>query len=152
VYQVTSRRLQKLQEEIKANAELDDRRGKNSNRPYATPSTIKDTIRVHINALPTQKSHYSRGNSQKLCLSPDFNINKLFELFMESQPNVVCSKNTCRDILNSEFNLRFVNPLSDSCCYCNKLFIQLVAAHTEGKRRDIETQSKLHYIKAGRVV
>jgi hypothetical protein len=33
VYQVTPRRRQKLQEKNKANAELDDKRGKHSNRP-----------------------------------------------------------------------------------------------------------------------
>jgi hypothetical protein len=52
------------------------------------------------------------------------------------------------DIFNSEFNLRFKKPQPYSCPYCDKLFIQLVAADTEYKRPDIETQSKLHHMKA----
>jgi hypothetical protein len=37
-------RLPKLQEKIKANGELDDKRRKYNIRPYATPSTVKDAI------------------------------------------------------------------------------------------------------------
>ncbi|KAJ8883127.1 hypothetical protein PR048_014967 [Dryococelus australis] len=52
------------------------------------------------------------------------------------------------DIFRSEFKIRFGPPRSDSCSYCDELYIHLVAAETEDEQKKISAQRTLHHRKA----
>lgn len=148
VLKVTPRRIQKLQEKIKFNEALADQRGKHRNRPLATPDAVKVAVREHIESFPKEMSHYSRNNTQKLILHPDLSIKKMYLLFKAKFPNLRCSENLYRNIFNSDFNLRFGAPRSDTCARCDKLYTQLVCAQSNDEIRNTEIESQLHHAKA----
>jgi hypothetical protein len=47
-----------------------------------------------------------------------------------------------------DFNLGFGVPHSDTCKYCDKLYMQLISADTEAERAAISLWSELHHRKA----
>lgn len=148
IYKITPRRLQKLQEKLKFDKPLADLRGKHSNRPNRINDSVKNAIRVHIEKLPKQESHYSRHRSEKLCLSPDLNIKKLFNLFVKENPNIDCTLRAYTDVFRGEFNIRFGLPRSDSCGYCDRLYMQLVACNNDDDRKKLQNESMKHHMSA----
>ncbi|KAJ8874385.1 hypothetical protein PR048_025234 [Dryococelus australis] len=72
----------------------------------------------------------------------------MYDLFKESHPNIKYSRSLYRDIFRSEFNLTFCPPRSESCSYCDELYIHLVAAETEEEQKRISAQSTLQHRKA----
>lgn len=146
---VTPRRIQILQDKLKVGiTSPSDGRGKHSNRPHAIKDSVKDEVREHIKSLPKQPSHYSRQKSEKEYLSPDLNLSKIYRLFKEKYPNSHASKHLYQDIFNSEFNFNFGAPRSDTCKYCDELFIQFAAAEDQETQNRIQVQSDLHHAKA----
>lgn len=148
VLKITPRRLQKLQEKLKFNEPLEDKRGRHSNRPNAIPNTIKDLIKAHIETFPKQESHYARGRTEKMCLSPDLTLKQMFILFKGKHPDAKCSEKLYRDIFRSDFNLRFGTPRSDTCQYCDKFYAKLVEARSEEEKNNISHESEIHHRRA----
>ena len=87
-----------------------DKRGKHEPRNKTSKDKL-DFVKVHINSFPQYKSHYSRSdNPNKLYLSPDLNIDKMYRLYKqrceeESKPPV--SSWVYRKTFNECFNLSF---------------------------------------------
>lgn len=148
VYQITPRRLQILQEKIKFNKPLDDNRGLHDNRPNKVPNETKELVKNHISMFPKQENHYSRSDSQKMCLNPDLTVRKMWELFRAEHADTSCTLSFYRDIFNSDFNLRFGVPRSDSCAQCDRLYVQMCSARDENELRKIQIESDIHHIRA----
>lgn len=135
-----------LQEKIKGGKSCSDERGIHKNRPHAITDNTKQQIREHINSFPRQESHYSRNKTKNEFLCPDLNLAKMFRLFQEKFPNI--NRRIYEDVFRSDFNLKFGIPRSDTCKYCHGLFIKLISADSDEKRKEIETESRLHHMKA----
>ena len=61
ILKITSRRLQN---KIKFNKSLNDKRGKRCNRPHKISENVIALIKSHIELFPKQDSHYSRGKTR----------------------------------------------------------------------------------------
>lgn len=72
----------------------------------------------------------------------------MWGLFCNKYPESTAKLHVYRDVFNSEFNLRFGLPRLDTCSYCDKFHIQLIGAVDEHTRKQIETESKIHLMKA----
>ncbi|XP_060876766.1 LOW QUALITY PROTEIN: uncharacterized protein LOC132949739 [Metopolophium dirhodum] len=147
---IIRRRVMTLQDKIKLGIITPrDNRGKHLNRPHAIDAPVRDLIRLHINSLPRQPSHYSRIATDNLqCLSSDLNLCKLYRSFKNKYPDINVSKRIYRNIFRSDFKLRFGYPRSDTCKQCDFFYNKLVAADTEEESKKIEIDSKLHHSKA----
>lgn len=79
-------------------------------------------IKQHINQFPKYVSHYSRKKNPKCkYLDPGLTIKKMYTLYQELcagkriQPE---KESYYRHIFNTQFNLRFHRPLTDTCGVC----------------------------------
>lgn len=101
-----------------------DMRGIHINRANRTPEEIKQSIRLHINSVPTVESHYLRKKTSKLYFEETLNITKLFNLYEEWMRNEhpllpMASLRQYRDVFNNEFNIEFFKPKKDQCVLCH---------------------------------
>ena len=99
-------------------------RGKHVSRPHRYPQTVLSKVAEHIRMFPSETSHYSRkSNPNRKYLSPELNINKMYKLYTiwckEQGLKKIVSGRKYRDIFNTEFNLGFGNPKSDTCAKCD---------------------------------
>ena len=99
-------------------------RGRHGNRPQRISSSRTEQVKEHINQFPAENSHYSRhDNPNRQYLAPDLNINRMYQLYRDW-----CSKHSYdpvsarayRDIFNTQFNLGFGSPKSDTCTVCDR--------------------------------
>lgn len=149
IFSITQRRIQTLQHKLKDGITTPkDGRGKHSNRPHAISDDDRIKIREHISSFPKQISHYSRNNSTKECLSSELNLCKMYRLFKEKFPEKSISRSCYQSVFNTDFNLRFGAPRSDTCRQCDLFFIQMTAASDETELHKIELESQLHHAKA----
>ena len=72
----------------------------------------------------------------------------MWKLFLAKNPGVVCSLHLYRDVFNKDFNLRFGVPRSDTCAYCDRLYVQMLSAKSENELKAVETESKIHHMRA----
>lgn len=148
IFNVTKRRIQMIIEKLKSGKNLNDLRGKHSNRPHKIKDDDITLAKQHIASFPSQESHYGRNSSKKLCLNPDLNISKMHKMFLQKYPESKVNLHRYRMIFNENFNLRFGVPRSDTCTVCDKLFVQLSAADDEQTRNLIMRETQLHHVKA----
>lgn len=146
---VTPRRLNILVHKLKNNETLYDKRGIHKNRPHAIKDQVREDIREHISSFPKQESHYSRGKIQKECLSSDLNITIMYNLFKDKYPNNNnVSLRTYSAVFHDDFKLRFGLPRSDTCAYCDKMYIKLCAADSDEEVNKITNEVTIHHMKA----
>ncbi|KXJ20296.1 hypothetical protein AC249_AIPGENE28589 [Exaiptasia diaphana] len=126
-----------------------DGRGKSANsRVNKFSDETINKIKQHIQSFPTEISHYSRDdNPNKKYLSADLSINRMYMLYLEKeepqvwkrqqerviakQQNVampqefkpIVSETSYRLIFNTQFNLGFGRPRTDTCSKCDELNI-----------------------------
>lgn len=72
----------------------------------------------------------------------------MFLLFQEKIPESDVSFWLYRDVFYNDFNLKIVLPRSDICKTCDNLYVKLLAAENEEKRKEIEEISEAHHMKA----
>ncbi|CAH2019635.1 unnamed protein product [Acanthoscelides obtectus] len=115
---------------------LQDQRGKHLNSPKKLKNMDVGLISDHIRSFPLQENYYSRNTSAKQCLPADLNISKMFRLFKEKYPDANnISFRVYHDIFKSKFNLRFGLPRSDTCSYCDKLFMELCSTDDANEKK-----------------
>lgn len=99
-----------------------DERGKKTKDRI--PKTDKDLVRKHIESFAKVESHYCRAKTTKEYLSPDLNISRMYDLYVEhctKEVNVKpLSLSMYRTIFNNEYNLDFLLPKSDRCDLCEE--------------------------------
>lgn len=133
-------------------------RGKHPNRVNRLPESLIEKIDTHIRSFPRRESHYSRQKSARFYLSPDLNIKRMYELYLE--------KNEPESIGNAEykpkvsydfyfryfkknFNYRFGSPRSDTCKKCDTLYNKLKDTNIDEKEKEeLQTQKTHHETKA----
>ncbi|CAG9835420.1 unnamed protein product [Diabrotica balteata] len=109
-----------------------DRRGKHP--PANKTTTERETqVKLFIQKIPSYKSHYCREKgSHRKYLSPDLSMGKLYMLYKTETVNPV-SHYIFGRIFNTQSNLHFHPPISDSCKKCDIFNIKLKAANEEQK-------------------
>lgn len=133
-------------------APLEDKRGKHEPANKSKPADI-NYLCAFINTFPAYHSHYSRNdNENRKYLSPDLNIVKLYELYKEKcegESIVPLSSFVFRKIFNTNFNLHFHRPQTDTCQRCDKFKAELQSTQiTDEQRNQIITERELHQRKA----
>ncbi|KAL4718628.1 hypothetical protein ACJJTC_005182 [Scirpophaga incertulas] len=102
----------------------EDRRGRHDSHKIIINDAMKQSVCDHVRAFDPIESHYIRKNSHKLYLQGDLSIAKMYKLYLEwFDPEKYTTKATSerqyRDIVNSNFNLRFHVPKKDQCNECH---------------------------------
>ena len=121
-----------------------DRRGKHPPKNKTKESDIEN-VKTFINKFAKYTSHYSRNkNPNREYLSPDLNITKLYEMYVQSEePEMKVSKFVFTKIFNEDFNLHFRYPLTDTCKRCDSYNIKIKSSTGEEKST-LETEKELH--------
>lgn len=146
--QITKNQANRSFDSTSSNPSAIDRRGK---KPPANkiPESDKSFVKEFINRFPRYRSHYCRKMSNRYYLMPGLNLRKMYREY-----NLVCDfeERTClkehmfRDIFNTEFNLHFKRPKTDTCKTCDGLTAYL---HNEKlsfeDRRKYEEMLKEHH-------
>lgn len=123
-------------------------RGTHDSRPNKILDTTKELVKKHIKSFPLQENHYSRHDSKKASLSADLSVGKMCQLFNEKDPDVKCGLHYYRDIVNTNFNLRFSLPRSDTCEIYDGLFMKMKSMNDPIMLRQLEAESKIHHARA----
>lgn len=128
LYQISNKKVEIVRSKMNDNstAPPPDCRGKHTTRPHKIDDDVKQFVMNHINKFPVEESHYSRHkNPHKKYLSPQLNQTKMHELYLEeceshNLPDRFKVKNKYySNIFNTEFNLSFGQPKSDTCNICD---------------------------------
>jgi hypothetical protein len=126
LYGITNRRVQTLKKSllVKGVAPV-DMRGRHKNRPHTTSDADRKNVIDHISSFVGRKAHYSRGQPSRLYLSENLNVVQMYKLFKEKYPNSKVSVDIYRLIFNTQFNIAFGYPRSDTCSTCDEMIAQL---------------------------
>ena len=101
------------------------RRGRHNNRPNKVSEALRNDVRAHIQSFPAEQSHYSRAKNQnRMYLSPTLSINSIYRDYVrcrteENKP--VVSRAMYGKIFDTDFNLGFGSPRTDTCSRCDML-------------------------------
>lgn len=100
-------------------------RGKNpKSHAHKTKYTLQDVeqIKAHVSSFPTEESHYSRHKTNKLFLSPDLNIHRLYLAYKVAHPDTNIDQRFYRRVFKKSFpKLSFHRPRADTCATCDRL-------------------------------
>ena len=134
-------------------------RGKHENRPNKVDEELIRKVKEHIESFPSELSHYSRTkNPHRRYLSALLTVNKMYQMYKtqcEEHNTKPVSAAFYRNVFNSEFNLGFGSPRSDTCATCDKAdgdvseHIQKANAAFEVQKNDrlkAENEDGVHYI------
>lgn len=130
-----------------------DQRGKQPSVNKIDQDT-RDFVIQHIKLFPRYRSHYSRkDNSNTRYLCPELNITKLYSLYKEHcvENNKVPAKlSYYRRIFNTEFNLRFHKPHTDTCSRCDSLQNIIKHSANEASVNSAKIALEIHQRKANK--
>lgn len=142
IHGITPRRIQTIQEHLSTFGKvLPDKRGKHKNRPHGLTEETTTKVHEHIQSLRGRKSHYSLKKSDKIYLPDELNIKKLHDMYKTKYPNNPVSYDSYRKIFETNYNISFGYPRSDTCSHCDDLNakIELVKkSGCENNDRDAE--------------
>lgn len=152
-----------------------DLRGKKSSA-NKIPDWIEQHARQHILSIPTVESHYCRKSSNKLYLSSQLNIEKLYSLYIEKcqeensklieeneKLDQESRKPLLRPVSKSQYkiyfysygNLRFHKPKKDQCSNCNhyeSLTIEEKEAEKNEHDRHLKNKERVRELKKEKVL
>lgn len=128
-----------------------DKRGKMPSKNKIDENT-RNCVISHIKMFPKYKSHYSRkDNSNTRYLSPELNVTKMYSLYKEycnENDKPIVKLSYYRNIFNTEFNLRFHKPHSDTCSKCDNLNNIIKNSHNDTSVHTAKVALELHQRKA----
>lgn len=125
--QVNSTRVYRALSTITSNPNAKDRRG-NQPSKNKTNQRDKEYVKEFIAKFPKYKSHYGRNNSDRDYLAPCLNIRKMYREYKsvsDFRGRTVLSENIFRLIFNTEFNLAFKRPKTDTCKTCDEIHTKI---------------------------
>ncbi|CAG4995246.1 unnamed protein product [Parnassius apollo] len=109
-----------------------DKRGKSGSNKILD-NNIKDLICNHIKSFKGRQSHYSLNDTKKEYLPEDLNIKKMYKLYLDAyEPQNHVYYETYRIIFNTEINISFDYPRTDTCSACDEFKIKAKALRAEG--------------------
>lgn len=123
----------------------DDGRLKNESRLTISADHL-EYIRKHILSFPAYTSHYSRARSDRLYLSSDLNVAKMYELYQEKcsvDGFIPVSYNTYR-LVFKPMNFCFRKPKQDTCDYCDKMRAQIKMETDTTEKQSLQKQLDDH--------
>ncbi|CAG4955320.1 unnamed protein product [Parnassius apollo] len=133
IFGIIKGKLEHLQKSLKMSGTApSDKRGKSGSNKRLD-NNIKDLICNHIKSFKGRQSHYSLNDTKKEYVPEDLNIKKMYKLYLDAyeSQNHVCYE-TCRTIFNTEFNISFGYPRTDTCSACDEFKIKAKALRAEG--------------------
>lgn len=109
-------------------------------------------VMEHIQMFPKYTSHYSRkSNLNTRYLSPELNVKKMFSLYKEyctEKDATPVKESYYRYIFNTQFNLRFHRPNSDTCSKCDTYENIIKHSQDEIKIKEVQIKQEVHHKKA----
>lgn len=150
--QVNSRRVSRALNTVQSNPTAKDRRG---NQPSKNKSNERDKLYVKefIEKCPKYKSHYGRKDSDRDYLAPYLNIRKMYREYVtvsEFRQRTVLSEYIFREIFNTEFNLAFKRPKTDTCKTCDEMHAKMKSGvlsleeMQQQEKRKLDHHQKVH--------
>lgn len=128
-----------------------DKRGRKEPTNKTTPDKISG-VKDFISKFPTYESHYTPDKKLDIkYFSPELGIGKMYELYKSSNSNSFepVSYFVFRKIFNTQSNLKFHAPITDSCKKCDRINIELEGRYlNEGDKQNLEMERDLHLGKA----
>lgn len=101
-----------------------DKRGLHENRPHAISQERKDFVKQTINRFSRYTSHYSRrSNPNKSYITSVHSISEMYKVYVTKCTNdniEPVREHTFRDIFNTEYNIGFKLPSTDTCKVCDE--------------------------------
>jgi hypothetical protein len=105
-------------------------------------------VKEHIQNFPAFESHYTRShNPGRKYLSPDLDIRKMFNLYVEKcEENNVSHFNEriYRNIFNEEFSSHFHHLHKGTCQKCDMLNPKIKASINNEEKTDLKQQHDIH--------
>lgn len=96
----------------------------------------------HVRSFPTVSSHYTRAKSpHRRYLDTRLSVCKMYKMYeswvkREHPDTAVVKESYYRHLFNTEFNLSFKPPATDTCSKCDQLTTSITAARDHG---DVDT-------------
>lgn len=112
------------------------------------PEHVLNGIRSHIRSFPKYPSHYSREKTSREFLGSDLNQKKMYTLYtLKCEEEGVPRRETAKfwaykRVFQSEFNLSFKSPSTDTCDKCDHLKLQLEEPSLE---EEVKSKVKQEY-------
>lgn len=146
--QISNNQPNRAYNSITSNPSATDRRGKVPPK-NKTNEIDKLFVRDFINKFPRYRSHYCRKLSDRFYLSPGLNLMKLYreyELLCDFENRTCLKEHMFRHIFNTEFNLHFKRPKTDTCKTCDeiKLYLQSEKLSYEDRKKHEEILKEHH--------
>lgn len=155
IHGISKGKLEHLQKSLKLmGLAPNDKRGKHAKLIKKLPDDTYAKIKDHINSFKGRLSHYSIKDTKKIYLPESLNIKKMYTMFQELFPNVKASYETYRTIFNTQFNISFGLPRSDTCSTCDRFTAEMNRLKKEGNLeneiRRLTVENEIHKKKAQR--
>lgn len=150
---VTRGKVECLVSKIKKDAMAPrDLRGHHNNRPRKLKDETVATIKKHISSFKSRNSHYSLVKSDRVYLDESLNITKMFEMYKEKYPEYPVSYESYRSVFNSEFNISFGYPRTDTCSTCDTFSAENRALDLKLGAVDIAEDKKERILREKRIL
>jgi hypothetical protein len=109
-----------------------DGRGKHANH-HSQPLAVVQRIEAHLQTFPQYEVHYSRAKLNQFYLSSDLTLDRMFSLFVTSNPNLLEAERK-ENIYRKTFRdsgLKIGEPRTDTCKVCDTMNINLRSARRD---------------------
>ncbi|CAH0558680.1 unnamed protein product [Brassicogethes aeneus] len=152
---VSNKRIQNLvnkKKDLISGVSPRDKRGKKEPSNKISKERV-DIIKEHINSFPRYSSHYSRSKHvTKKYLNPRLDLKTMYKLYVSFCQDVKYTEpvkeSFYRHIFNTQFNLSFHRPNTDTCITCDKFQVIIDHENDLEVKRQAEIQKELHLRKA----
>ena len=112
------------------------------------PSNPKQkSVMKFINSLSCLESHYCREKSQRLYISAELNIRKLWRLYSFNPENVPVNQSYFRTIFNTKYNIGFGSPRTDVCSTCLSLAERIKREKDPNLKTNLLIEKRIHILK-----
>lgn len=133
-----------------------DMRGRHT-PPNKLQDNVLNKVRSHIKSFPLYQSHYSREKSAKSYLGSDLNTERLYELYKQKcvEDGVIKAEIVkhwaYKRVFDTEFNLGFKKPSSNSCDACDHFVLKLKDnSLDENEKQEVQHAYSTHLNEADR--
>lgn len=145
--QVTIGRVYRAIGTVQSNPTAKDHRG-NRQSKNKTNERDRQYVKEFIAKFPKYKSHYGRKDSDRDYLAPNLNIRKMYREYVavsEFRQRTVLSESMFRTIFNTEFNLAFKRPKTDTYKTCDEIQAKMKSGDLTSEETQNQEKRKLSH-------
>lgn len=134
------------------------KQGKHKNRKNRIPDDVVQKVNDHIKSFPRRESHYSRIKTARFYLSPDLNVKKMYQLYLQlNEPESITNENYKPKVtydfyfryFKQNFNYSFGSPRSDTCKKCDILHNKIKDPTLDAnEKKELQKEKTLHEMKS----